>query len=315
MSVTVAKTFGELIEKFNPYHDRLGRFTSGGGFGVSSSLYTGNPDTKAVTFSANPKTRAGALAIERHGGVVPAAYDDYTPPKKVEKPKADKLKTEKPKTKKPKEEIPEDPLHPKTLAGVERGKEMTFDEANHGTTNPNYSKGGKYTINCQTCVVANEARRRGYNVTARPKDTREADLLASNTKLAWIDPKTGKNPEFMDGSREITTAKKAKKYLEDNLKEGERYTVEFSWKGRRSSGHIINAFKDSEGVKLYDPQTGKITTGTDVDAYLTRIKYTTSFRLPGLGINSKINLGLRTLRVDNLQFNTELVDKILTKGA
>lgn len=47
--VTVAKTFGE-IRKFNPFHDSLGRFSSSRGM---------------RTFSANPKTRAGAMAIER----------------------------------------------------------------------------------------------------------------------------------------------------------------------------------------------------------------------------------------------------------
>lgn len=60
--------------KFNPYHDRLGRFTSGGGFGVSSSMHAGDKDRQAVTFSANPKTKAGRNAIDRQGGVTAAAF-------------------------------------------------------------------------------------------------------------------------------------------------------------------------------------------------------------------------------------------------
>lgn len=64
-SDNVAKTFAEIL-KFNPYHDRLGRFTSGGGFMASG--YTGDKSRQAVTFSANPDTRAGALAIERARG-------------------------------------------------------------------------------------------------------------------------------------------------------------------------------------------------------------------------------------------------------
>lgn len=71
-----SKTFKDIIEKFNPYHDRLGRFTSGGGFGIAGSFYTGDRDRQAVTFSANPETKAGRLAIERHGGTMTAAYDD-----------------------------------------------------------------------------------------------------------------------------------------------------------------------------------------------------------------------------------------------
>ena len=69
----IAKSFSDLM-KFNPYHDRLGRFTTGGGFGVSSSMYSGDKGRQAVTFSANPDTVAGAKAIARHGGVVPRAY-------------------------------------------------------------------------------------------------------------------------------------------------------------------------------------------------------------------------------------------------
>jgi hypothetical protein len=94
-----SKTFIQLIksdiEKFNPYHDRLGRFTTGGGFGMSSSVYTGDPSRQAVTFSANPKTKAGAMAIDRHGGVVPTAYGmqggkPSETPKETEKPKENK---------------------------------------------------------------------------------------------------------------------------------------------------------------------------------------------------------------------------------
>lgn len=47
---TIAKTFSEIL-KFNPWHDRIGRFTSGSGSGA--------------TFSANPNTKTGAAAIKR----------------------------------------------------------------------------------------------------------------------------------------------------------------------------------------------------------------------------------------------------------
>lgn len=46
-------TFFDVIQKFNPYHDRLGRFSSAGG--------------GAASFSSNPNTTAGRLAIERAG--------------------------------------------------------------------------------------------------------------------------------------------------------------------------------------------------------------------------------------------------------
>lgn len=46
---TVAKTFDDIL-KFNPFHDHLGRFANKMGF---------------KTYSANPKTKAGAMAISR----------------------------------------------------------------------------------------------------------------------------------------------------------------------------------------------------------------------------------------------------------
>lgn len=303
-NIPIAKTFNE-IAKFNPYHDRLGRFTTGGGF--MNSSYAGDPDRQARTFSANPETRAGAMAIARESAMshetIGRAYGETKVPPKQEKPK----QTEKPKAKEP--EKPDDPMRPKQLAGVEPGEPMDFDKADHGSTNPNYSKGGGYYVNCQTCVIANEARRRGYDVTARPKDTTQANEIARDQRRAWIDPKTGKNPDYMSGCRDVATPKQAKKYLEDNLKPGERYTLGHSWKGRGHSGHIITAFKDSDGnVTLYDPQSGKKMTGSEVNSYLNRIKYKTSV------YGMKVNMGVRVLRVDDKQFNTEMVDKILVKG-
>ena len=40
----------EEVEKFNPFHDALGKFSSSNGF---------------KSYSANPKTKAGAMAIQR----------------------------------------------------------------------------------------------------------------------------------------------------------------------------------------------------------------------------------------------------------
>lgn len=107
MKCKLAKTFLEIL-KFNPYHDRLGRFTTGGGF--MNSAYTGDPDKQARTFSANPNTRAGAMAIARESALshesIGRAYenpkikpkdtpatkpkkDSKTPEKKQETPQKD----------------------------------------------------------------------------------------------------------------------------------------------------------------------------------------------------------------------------------
>lgn len=276
-AVTKAKLFShyyslEAVTKFNPYHDRLGRFTTA---------------TGATSFTYKPgkgKIYDNAIAREKERTASGGGSSAATPKK--------------------------DKLNPETLAGVKRGKPMSFEEADYGTTNPKYYEGGGYLINCQTCVIANEARRRGYDVTARPKDTQEAGMIARNQRLAWIDPKTGSNPEYMEGCREVRTAKQAKKYLENNLKVGERYTLGHSWKGRSRSGHIICAYKDDNGnVRLFDPQDGEQMSGSEVDAYLNRLKYKAKV------YNTPVQLGIRVLRVDDKAFNTNYVDKILTGGS
>lgn len=294
----MCKTFIEIVksnvEKFNPYHDRFGRFTTGSGFGMSSSMYTGDPSRQAVTFSAKPDTVAGANAIARRGGVVPTAYGwnnglPGSETKNPDQPKKPEKQPEKPKA--------HNNMYPETLAGVKQGKEMDFDQANHGRTNPDFNKGGGYYRNCQTCVVANEARRRGYDVTARPKDTPEATTLSRTTNKAWIDPSTGTHPKYIDVSASRTN--RVRNNIEDVVKQGERYTVEFGWKGSSYSGHIISVERNSSGnVRLYDPQSGRQYTGNDVDLYLKRVRPST----------------VQMLRVDNQEFNMSMVEPVLIGG-
>lgn len=105
---TVAKTFNEIL-KFNPYHDRLGRFATGGGF--MNSAWNGPADKQARTFSANPDTKAGAMAIARESALshetIGRAYDNpqFKPkkspanrPQKDSKPTENKETTSKPQT-------------------------------------------------------------------------------------------------------------------------------------------------------------------------------------------------------------------------
>ena len=261
---------------------------------MSSSMYAGDPDRQAVTFSAKPDTVAGANAIARHGGVVPTAYGwnngkPGSETKNPDEPKKPNKQPEKPKA--------QDNMNPETLAGVKQGKPMSFEEANHGNTNPNFKQGGGYYRNCQTCVVANEARRRGYDVTARPKDTPEAMALSRTTNKAWIDPSTGTHPKYIDVSASRT--KRVQSNIEDVVKQGERYTVEFGWKGSYTSGHIISVERNSSGnVRLYDPQSGKQYTGNDVAQYLTQVRPST----------------VQMLRVDNQAFNMNMVEPVLVGG-
>lgn len=50
-------------------------------------------------------------------------------------------------------------MFPKELAGAKRGNLMTFEEADSNRPNPKFRDDYMYRINCQTCVVAYEARK------------------------------------------------------------------------------------------------------------------------------------------------------------
>lgn len=208
--------------------------------------------------------------------------------------------------------------------GLLQGKPMTFGKANELRGNINYipkviaDKNGrkipnpsyteenyKYHINCQSCVVANELRRRGYDVTALP-NTRAKDnipyQLSLKTELAWIDPATGKSPKKTNIGN--TTDKRGyvigKAYKEtmhdlmDETKEPGRYHVNFAWK-KSNHGHIITFERMKDGsVRWYDPQTG------DMD-FFNKEYY------------NRINAakGIKVVRVDNLLVNTEIINGIV----
>jgi len=195
---------------------------------------------------------------------------------------------------------------PKEIAGVVRGKEMTIDEANHGKPNPNFNKDGGYTINCQSCVVSYEARLRGYDVQTLP-NTKGSKLaeLSRKTNLAWIDPATGTHPAYIFDDT-ATTVKKFSNFLEKTVEKNKRYTLEFSWKGRSRSGHIISMSRDADGaLTLYDPQIGRTYTGKQIDAYIGRMKFTTTV------YGNKFVTPPKILRVDDKMFNLDMVNHIL----
>lgn len=259
----------EEIEKFNPYHDAKGRFATADAH-TSFTINTRDPNKQhwADRAIAREKDRDAA-------GLVPGP-----------KPKIN---------------------DPTSIAGVKRGDPMSREEADQGNANPNFSKGGGYYTNCQSCVVAYEARRRGYDVQTLPNTRGSAlDKLSRASHEAWIDPKTGKTPERPKSNEAVTTPKKCRTMLEETIQPGERYTFGHSWKGRSRSGHIICADKDSSGnLRLFDPQSGKTMVGKDVDSYLGRIKYTTTI------YGMKINCSPRLLRVDNLSINPAYANNIM----
>lgn len=192
-------------------------------------------------------------------------------------------------------------VEPRSIAGVLRGREMSFDQANQGRPNPEFKrlknlrqrlKAGLvsrrayesiakelagYEINCQTCVVAYVARRRGFDVRAKSRDgTNEVqERLARRTNVAFIDPRTGRNPDYVDyPSRRGGRGPSATEYLSwiespGTIVEGAMYTFQYYWEDDEHFGRHIICLEKTYGVlRVYDPQTGKVFRGTEARRYL-----------------------------------------------
>ncbi len=192
--------------------------------------------------------------------------------------------------------------------GIKKGEDMTFEAANELRGNVNYGRGEEYGKNCQSCVVANELRRRGYDVTALPNLKKAGNIpyeLSKKTNWAWIDPETMAMPtkKKAGGVYDITRtgALKSKnisaltKDIIELVKEPGRYHIDFSWKGG-NSGHIITLEKLADGkIVMYDPQNGKKVNWADISSRI------------------KLQYGVNVLRVDNLLVNTDIIDGIVKK--
>ena len=180
------------------------------------------------------------------------------------------------------------------IAGVKQGKPMTFKEADGGAPNPNFKQdvvfGGNlfgYTTNCQTCVVALEARMRGFDVRALPNNRNPYIRdLSHRTNLAYVDA-NGKNPSYITPKR----GERKMSFIERAVGDNGRYTLEFRHKYGYGDGHIVSVFKEKGSIKIYDPQSGEI------------------IKNPKDYLSSKSNLKL--LRVDNVDFDPTYVDYIL----
>jgi hypothetical protein len=196
-----------------------------------------------------------------------------------------------------------DPLRPAELAGVKRGKEMTHAQANEGRVNPKYYDHNGYRVNCQSCVVNYEARRRGYDVETMPNHRNPiANKLSYHTNLAWIDPATGDHPKEVRCG--VKTAKQLLKYMKETIEEGGRYTFQFYWRNA-NSGHIINAYLENGEVVLYDPQVPQKWAYTKGDTAL--LDYFKRIKFQEYGRDISPNL----LRVDGLMFDEEIAKGIM----
>ena len=190
--------------------------------------------------------------------------------------------------------------------GIKRGEDMTFEEANELRGNIGYGEGREFSVNCQSCVVANELRRRGYDVTALPNLKKEGNIpyeLSGKTNWAWIDPETMQTPEKKQAGGQYVsgldikskTLTQLNKELNELAKEADRYHIDFMWKDGKG-GHIITVDRLENGsIRIYDPQIGRLGDWKVISKDIS-LKY-----------------GVNVLRVDNLLVNTDIIDRIVRK--
>lgn len=205
--------------------------------------------------------------------------------------------------------------------GITKGVAMTFDESNELRGNPNYEKEyiecpqsesthyrknpdgtkihlkknplykKKFTINCQSCVVAHELRRRGFDVQAIGNTPNSIPrTLSYHTELAWLD-EDGNTPKskvvnWMWSADKSAMSNSIVANLDAATSETGRYHIKWQWNGQ-NSGHIITCERLSNGLlRIYDPQNGKII--TNFGEYALDFKHSN---------------GIKVLRVDNLRIN------------
>lgn len=136
-------------------------------------------------------------------------------------------------------------------------------------TNPKYSTREKaYRENCQRCVSAYEARRRGYDVQAMPRIYDGSDTLPYMLDSTGGWPAVYENYSLIDcGASRCATAKANVIKQMVGFGDESRAIVRVVWK-RGRSGHVFIAENHSGVISFIDPQCN----GADVEWYFDDVK-------------------------------------------
>lgn len=189
---------------------------------------------------------------------------------------------------------------------VMQGKIMNFTEAdqlkgNPHFTDPDAAKEG-YLINCQTCTMTYELRRRGFPVEALPnKDDEFYNIWCPKNNLTW-------NDRFLnpDGSRPIKTRPSVLRdtitakvgFIEDATKETGRYELYLKWKsvrGRDRGAHVMIVERQKDGNLLwFDPQSGIRGSSKTFNEYM----------------KSAVPIKISVLRIDDKIINPKFAERL-----
>lgn len=170
---------------------------------------------------------------------------------------------------------------------VIQGQIMPFGMADNAHPNPHFGDLDAeilgYQHNCQTCTMAYELRRRGFDVTAKPNpiyrsykraNIREMDVYYASHNTEWDRRFIGKDgkgitPAISSGLADTVEAKRL--FLERQTVTTGRYEVYCQWK--KGSAHVFILERQKNGNLLwYDPQSGE--KAIFADRYLEAMKPT-----------------------------------------
>lgn len=177
-----------------------------------------------------------------------------------------------------------------------KGKPMSMVDAVKGA-NPYYD--GTYrefSENCQRAVVAYEARRRGYNVTAQPTfegDTLPEGNVGGKGNGRWQGAFKGAKSESVGANN----PKKVQENIESKMKEygdGSRAIVKIQWKN--GEGHVFNVERKNGKTHYVDAQIGA---KYDPKQLFTQVKPQST----------------RIVRTDNLKFSDRMKKSVEQAGS
>jgi len=154
---------------------------------------------------------------------------------------------------------------------VLQGKIMNFSEADQGRANPNFSvdKTGElgYRHNCQTCTMAYELRRRGFDVQAAPNPImkgydkrRDFNGFCFGKGIDWKERFLNPDGSFVTPIKSIgikNTVEAKREFIEANIRDEGRYEIYCRWNNTNAHVFIIEKQKGGN-IVWYDPQTSEI---------------------------------------------------------
>lgn len=125
------------------------------------------------------------------------------------------------------------------------------------TANPHFLEGKEYQENCQRCVSAYEARRRGYDVTASKRlydGTDTLPYMMNSRGWANVYENGIASLETLSGSRSSTIMASIQQRMSE-FGDGARAIIRVQWQGGYG-GHVFIAEQANGVTQFIDPQTG-----------------------------------------------------------